>query len=57
MNNQARETVYGWSVVDVNGGIWWPSDEAHKEIVQSPDPAAKAIQVCRAQPMRGTWAA
>jgi len=47
----------GWRVIDSAGGIWWPSEEAAAEIEESSDPAALAVSICDARPMRGTWAA
>ena len=43
------------SVADAVGGIWHPSDEARAEIEVASDPSAKAIEICLAEPMRGTW--
>ena len=44
-----------WTVNDSDGGVWWPSDEASEEIDAAVDPAAKAVAVCDAAPMRGEW--
>lgn len=43
------------SVRDSEGGVWWPSDEAKSEILETTDPAARAVEICDAQPMRGKW--
>lgn len=42
-------------VEDTDGGVWWPSDEAIDEINAADDPGARAIEICVAEPMRGTW--
>ena len=42
-------------VVDPNGGIWWPSDEAQAEIGATADPEGEAILMCESSPMRGEW--
>ena len=44
------------TVRDVEGGVWWPSEEAHEAIWAAADPAAEALRICRDEPMRGTWA-
>ncbi len=51
----AVENHYGWSVVDSNGGRWWPSESAEVEIDDSDDPAAAAVAMCWTEPMRGEW--
>ena len=51
----AIETTDGWAVSDIDGGRWWPSDEAAEEIAASADPAACAVRIADAEPMRGTW--
>lgn len=43
------------TVVDPDGGIWWPSDEARTDIERSTNPAETALRICREQPMRGVW--
>ena len=47
--------TYGWSVIDINGGRWWPYDDAQAEILSSSEPASVAIKMCNATPMRGRW--
>lgn len=44
-----------WSVVDPQGGRWWPSAKAHDEITASDDPAATAVRIATESPMRGEW--
>lgn len=44
-----------WTVVDSDGGRWWPDDETAEEIEASDDPAAEAVRICDTEPMRGTW--
>lgn len=52
----AIETDGTWAVDDaVDGGRWFPGDEAEAEILASEDPAATAVRICRESPMRGTW--
>ena len=53
----AEETDGMLCVVDAEGGVWWPSDEAGAEIAASADPADCAIRMCHQSPMRGRWAA
>lgn len=51
----AEQNIYGWSVIDPEGGRWWPHEEAQSEITASEDPATTAIEVCMTQVMRGDW--
>ena len=44
-------------VVDREGGIWWPSEEASYEIEASSDPSTTAIRLCVEEPYRGEWRA
>jgi len=44
-----------WTVLDSDGGRWFPSDEADEEIAASDDPGAAAIRICETEPMRGVW--
>lgn len=53
MNAQVNDGI--WTVVDPDGGIWWPSDEAAEEIAASADPESTAIRIATDEPMRGTW--
>ncbi len=55
MNLTAEHTTYGWSVIDADGGIWWPGDDAETEIEASDDPAAEAVRIAGERPMRGEW--
>ena len=43
------------TVIDSEGGVWWPNEEAQAEIDASENPKAAAIQMAEEQPMRGTW--
>lgn len=52
---RAAENVYGWHVIDLAGGVWWPDDDADEEINASDDPARTARRICDEQPMRGKW--
>lgn len=55
-NLQPNRNADGWHVTDVNnGGVWWPSDEAKQQIEAAQDPAAEALRIVRAEPMRGVW--
>lgn len=45
----------GWSVVDPDGGRWWPDESAAREILASDDQAAAAVRIAREEPMRGKW--
>ena len=42
-------------VVDTEGGIWWPLEEAAAEIAAAEDAAQAAVEMCQAAPMRGVW--
>lgn len=45
-----------WTAEDtIGGGVWWPSDEAHAEILASDDPEARTCEIAFREPMRGTW--
>lgn len=50
------DVLHGKYIVrDPDGGIWWPSDEAAQEIETHENPNERAIEICRAEPMRGEW--
>ena len=52
----AVETDGTWAVDDaVDGGRWFPGDDAEGEIAASDDPAATAVRICREKPGLGTW--
>lgn len=61
MQNTKPETMTAdlcddtWTVVDSEGGRWWPSDEAADEIAASNEPAATAVRIATNEPMRGQW--
>lgn len=42
-------------VVDPEGGVWWPLEEAAAEIEAAEDAAQAALEMCQAAPMRGVW--
>ena len=42
-------------VVDTDGGVWWPLEEAAAEIEAAEDPAQAAVEMSQAAPMRGVW--
>lgn len=44
-----------WTVCDLAGGQWWPSAEADADIEAAADPAARAVEICEREPMRGEW--
>lgn len=44
-----------WRVEDPDGGVWYPDETAAEEIASADDPAARAVHICRTQPMRGEW--
>lgn len=44
------------TVRDLDGGRWWPSEEALDEIRASADPEAEALRICDEEPTRGRWA-
>lgn len=43
------------AVRDTDGGVWHPNEDTKVEIEHADDPEAKAIQICKTQPMRGAW--
>lgn len=45
----------GWHVTDVDGGTWWPHEDAAAEIALASNPGATAVGICRDEPMRGSW--
>jgi len=51
----ARENVYGWSVEDSSGQVWWPDSLLQVEIAGSEDPAKTVLWMLDKFPMRGTW--
>ena len=54
-NLSAEENVYGWRVVDIEGGVWYPSMSTNAEIEAAHDPATEAVRICREEPFRGVW--
>lgn len=42
-------------VRDSHGGVWYPDEEAEAEIRAASDPEARAVEIARTTPMRGTW--
>lgn len=42
-------------VRDSHGGVWYPDEDAEAEIRAAADPEARAVEVARTEPMRGTW--
>lgn len=56
-NLKAIESNGDYGVKDIEDGmsIWWPDKKAQEEIQASEDPAAKAVEICNMEPMRGTW--
>lgn len=51
----AQELANGWTVVDPDGGRWWPDAAAQAEIAAAPDPARAAVRMCKSSPGRGVW--
>ncbi len=51
----AEQLTGGWSVVDEEGGRWWPDEEAAAQIDASSNPESEALRICEEEPMRGTW--
>ena len=48
--------LYGQIVVaDSSGQIWWPDEEAEREIASSADPERTALDMVMSQPLRGIW--
>lgn len=55
MGKIATKNADGWSVEDPNGGVWWPDNEARREIEGAADPAREAVRICATSPMLGRW--
>jgi hypothetical protein len=51
----AEHLANGWSVVDPDGGRWWPDTDTAAEIATADDPAAAAVRICTETPTRGQW--
>jgi hypothetical protein len=43
------------TVIDEDGGQWWPSEEAIAQINSASNPEAETLRICEEEPMRGTW--
>ena len=41
----AEELTDGWTVVDPEGGRWWPNEKARQAIQRSKNPAATALRI------------
>ena len=54
---RAIDSAYGWSVVDEDGGRWWPDSAVDVALAKSDDPGAEIVRICDEQPMRGAWKA
>ena len=55
-NLEARCDIdLGWYVVDVTGGVWWPTKSASIDIDASDDPSNAVLQMASNEPMRGRW--
>ena len=50
-----RHNADGWHVVDTDGGVWWPNDDAQTELERADDSAALVVAMCESAPMRGEW--
>lgn len=53
---QAERVTGGWCVHDPCGGTWWPDEATQDHIQAAADPAAEAVRIASAEPMRGEWA-
>lgn len=49
------QTTGTWAVEDPAGRLWFPDDDAAREIEASEDPGATAERICRDTPERGMW--
>lgn len=52
---QAEKLTDGWTVVDDEGGRWWPNAAAMDQIENADDQGEEAVRICTEEPMRGTW--
>jgi hypothetical protein len=55
MKMKTRELDGTIVVVDDEGGVWTPNDDAAAEIMATADPQSAAIEMCQSSPMRGRW--
>ena len=44
-----------WTVRALDGGRWWPDEQAEAEIDAASEPEAEALRICSQTPMRGVW--
>ena len=49
-NLKADRTDNTLTVIDSDGGRWWPTNDATDEIDSAQDPAAVAVAMCAAAP-------
>ena len=53
----AADTLHGiLTVLDSDGGRWWPSADAQAEIAAASNPEAAAVEMCKTSPDRGELA-
>ncbi len=52
---RASKNIHGWHVIDSDGGIWWPGEDADREIEESDEPEQTALAIFKESPMRGIW--
>jgi len=52
-NLRAEKNDYGWSVIDPDGGRWWPGPSVG--LGQSADPASEVVRICESEPSLGVW--
>ncbi len=51
----AEHLTDGWTVIDPDGGRWWPDENAKAEVEDSEDPAEAIVTICTTAPARGRW--
>ena len=44
-----------WTVIDSEGGRWWPDEQTERNTGLSHDPAQFIVSICRDDPARGEW--
>lgn len=55
MTMQAEIRDGQYTVTDSDGGVWWPNEDAQKEIQDADAPEDAALALCLVHPMSGVW--
>jgi len=52
-NLRAEKNDHGWSVIDPDGGRWWPDPSVDVGLGQSA--ASEVVRICESEPSLGVW--